>query len=42
MEELLEAVEREAPLSSLPDEPDRDWIDGFVAEVYGREVCSVR
>jgi hypothetical protein len=38
IEELLVAVERESIQSSLQTEADHVWIDGFVADCYGREV----
>lgn len=42
IEALLEDVERESAASSLPDEPDREWIDEFVTKVYRSEVCGWR
>lgn len=39
IERLLVEVEEAAPKSALPEQPDHAWIDGFVAEVYRREVC---
>ncbi len=38
IEGLLEEVEKAAAASSLPDKPDLEWIDDFVARVYGYEV----
>lgn len=40
IERLLEEVEREATRSSLRDEPDRAWINSFVADVHAREIRS--
>jgi hypothetical protein len=40
IEDLLERVEAEAERSSLPERPDFAWIDGFVSEVYVREIVS--
>jgi len=41
IEYLLEAVENAAAQSSLPQEPDRAWIEAFVLDVYGREVAPI-
>jgi hypothetical protein len=38
IELLLVEVEAAAQRSTLRDEPDREWIDNFVAQVYAREV----
>lgn len=38
IEDLLICVERAAETSRLPEEPDRAWIDAFVAKVYAEEV----
>lgn len=40
IEDLLIRVEAAAQRSSLPNEPDREWIDGFVADVYRNEVMA--
>lgn len=40
IEDLLERVEAAALVSSLPAEPDKAWMDAFVADVYGNEVRS--
>lgn len=40
IEGLLEKVEAAALVSVLPAEPDRDWIDEFVATVYRKVVCA--
>lgn len=40
IEQLLADVESAAEHSTLPAEPDKEWIDDFVCEVYGREVTS--
>lgn len=40
IEELLERVEAAALASPLRAEPDREWIDGFVAEVYRQEIVK--
>lgn len=39
IEGLLEKVEAAALASSLPANPDRDWINDFVERVYRTEVC---
>jgi hypothetical protein len=39
IENLLEAVEKASLTSPLPDAPDMEWIDAFVARVYREEVC---
>lgn len=39
IEDLLVRVEAESAASSLPDEPDREWIDDFVARIYRNEIC---
>lgn len=39
IEALLTAVEDEAARSSLPEKPDLEWIDDFVARAYREEVC---
>lgn len=41
IEDLLEKVEAAAASSSLPDAPDMDWIDDFVANVHQREVGAL-
>jgi hypothetical protein len=41
IDELLVLVERAAEHSSLPDEPDRRWIESFVLDVYGRETTLI-
>ena len=41
IEHLLEEVENAAAQSPLPAEPDHAWIEGFVLDVYGREVGLV-
>ena len=38
IDELLPAVETAAGRSTLPDQPDRQWIDGFTAAVYADAV----
>lgn len=38
IEGLLELVESAAAASKLPDKPDLQWIDDFVARIYGYEV----
>lgn len=38
IETLLQAVELAAERSQLPNEPDHDWIDTFVANVYADQV----
>ena len=38
IEELLERVEAAALVSPLQAEPDYEWIDAFVADVYRREI----
>lgn len=38
IERLLEDVEA-ALVSPLPEQPDYEWIDEFVADVHRREVC---
>lgn len=38
IEDLLEQVEAAAIASSLPDQPDVEWIDDFVADVYKKEI----
>lgn len=38
IEELLERVEAAALVSVLPTEPDKEWIDGFVTDVYREAV----
>lgn len=40
IEDLLPKIEAAAEASALRDEPDQDWIDSFVADVYGWEVAS--
>jgi hypothetical protein len=40
IEELLVKVEEAAAVSVLPDEPDYEWIDDFVANAYREEVLS--
>jgi hypothetical protein len=40
IEELFVAVEAAAETSTLPDKPDLEWIDGFVEEVYRKEICA--
>lgn len=40
IEDLLDQVTAAAEISSLPDTPDMEWIDAFVAESYGWEVAS--
>lgn len=39
IEGLLERVEAAALVSPLPEAPDRQWIDDFVARTYRGEVC---
>lgn len=39
IEDLLERVEAASAVSSLPDQPDREWIDDFVTRVYREEIC---
>lgn len=39
IESLLEQVEAASAKSSLPEHPDREWIDSFVARVYRHEIC---
>jgi hypothetical protein len=39
IENLLEAVEREAEASTLRETADLAWIDAFVSEVYKQAVC---
>lgn len=39
IEGLLAAVESEAAQSSLPPEPDREWIENFVTRIYRVEIC---
>lgn len=39
IEDLLVRVERGAATSPLPERSDLEWIDDFVARVYGDEVC---
>lgn len=38
IEELLVKVDAAAEASTLPDEPDYEWMDNFVAEAYREEV----
>ena len=38
IEAKLALVEVEAVRSTLPDEPDREWIDDFCARVYADAV----
>ncbi|CDX26727.1 conserved hypothetical protein [Mesorhizobium plurifarium] len=40
IEDLLVRVEAAAARSALPDEPDLEWIDDFVASVYRTEVLG--
>lgn len=40
IESLLAAVEAEAERSSLPAEPDREWIDDFVIKTYRATICQ--
>lgn len=40
IEDLLDAVEPAAEKSGLRDSVDREWIDDFVCEVYGREILQ--
>jgi hypothetical protein len=40
IETLLESVERAAEASTLRDEPDYQFIDELVAEVYGKRIVS--
>ena len=39
IEGLLEAVEAESARSTLPSEPDYEWIADFVTHVYRDEIC---
>lgn len=39
IEDLLVRVEAESAQSTLPDTPDYDWIDAFVARVHREEIC---
>lgn len=39
IERLLEQIEAASAISSLPEQPDREWIDSFVARVYQGEIC---
>jgi hypothetical protein len=39
IEDLLVRVETSAATSPLPEHPDREWIDEFVARVYRGEIC---
>lgn len=39
IEDLLVKVEAEALSSSLPEKPDFEWIDNFVARIYRDEIC---
>jgi hypothetical protein len=39
IEDLLERVEAAAAASTLPERPDFEWIDNFVARIYRDEVC---
>lgn len=41
IEGLLERVEAAALVSTLPEAPDYEWIDDFVASTYREEVCRV-
>ncbi|HEX3862743.1 MAG TPA: DUF1643 domain-containing protein [Stellaceae bacterium] len=38
IEELLIDVEREAERSTLPELADQEWIDDFVADIYGHAI----
>lgn len=40
IEDLLVRVEAESAASTLPDNPDRQWIDEFVERVYRAGVCG--
>ncbi|MCB1466569.1 MAG: nucleotidyltransferase domain-containing protein [Rhizobiaceae bacterium] len=40
IEAKLELVEAAAAKSTLREEPDQQWIDDFVAKVYGDAVCA--
>jgi predicted nucleotidyltransferase len=40
IENLMEAVEAEAPNSSLPTEVDYEWIDQFVFDVYKHQIVE--
>ncbi len=39
IEGLLKRVEAASLVSSLPDAPDRQWIDDFIERVYRAEIC---
>jgi hypothetical protein len=39
IEDLLPQIEAAAQTSALPEEPDLEWIDDFVARVHRSEVC---
>lgn len=40
IETLLSDIETQALVSLLPESPDRDWIDGFIARVYKENVVG--
>jgi hypothetical protein len=40
IEELLVSVERESEVSKLSPEADHVWIEGFIADCYGREITA--
>lgn len=40
IEGLLDEVEAAAAASTLPDAPDFEWIDDFVANTYRAEICG--
>jgi hypothetical protein len=39
IEGLLEKVEAASVASTLPDDPDLEWIDDFIGRVYRAEIC---
>jgi hypothetical protein len=41
IEELLVDVEAAAARSSLPEHPDHEWIDNFVADVHRRTIAGM-
>lgn len=41
IERLLAEIEIASERSSLPEAPDREWIDGFVAEVHRQTVTNI-
>lgn len=40
VEQLMADVETASEVSTLPDKPDQEWIDGFVEDVYARSVLT--